>query len=140
MMTAALNGLVDRYRLQGAHIDEVVGGAVVTHAKDFNLAREAVLGTRLATSTPGITLMQACGTSLQAAMGSAAKIAVGQIDSAIAVGRPPPTPYRSQAGARRPGRAARDAGKIKASAASPSSFPNRLPASRAGLTMGEHAS
>lgn len=86
MMTAALNGLVDRYNLKGAHIDEVVGGAVVTHSKDFNLAREAVLGTRLATSTPGITLMQACGTSLQAAMGSAAKIATGQIESAIATG------------------------------------------------------
>lgn len=86
MMTAALNGLVDKYNLKGAHIDEVVGGAVVTHSKDYNLAREAVLGTSLAPSTPGITLIQACGTSLQAALGSAAKIATGQIDSAIAVG------------------------------------------------------
>ncbi|MEQ1710102.1 MAG: acetyl-CoA C-acetyltransferase [Hyphomicrobium sp.] len=86
MMTAALNGLVDRYNLKGAHIDEVVGGAVVTHSRDFNIAREAVLSTRLATSTPGITMMQACGTSLQAAMGSAAKIATGQIESAIALG------------------------------------------------------
>ncbi|MGQ0673926.1 MAG: acetyl-CoA C-acetyltransferase [Hyphomicrobium sp.] len=86
MMTAALNGLVEKYRLKGAHIDEVVGGAVVTHSKDFNIAREAVLGTQLATSTPGITLIQACGTSLQAAMGIAAKIATGAIDSGIAIG------------------------------------------------------
>ncbi len=86
MMTAALNGLVDRYDLKGAHIDEVVGGAVVTHSRDWNLAREAVLGTKLATSTPGITLMQACGTSLQAALGSGAKIATGQIECAIATG------------------------------------------------------
>jgi acetyl-CoA C-acetyltransferase len=86
MMTGALNALVDRYNLKGQHIDEVVGGAVVTHSKDFNLAREAVLGTRLAASTPGITIMQACGTSLQGAMGSAAKIAAGEIDCAIAVG------------------------------------------------------
>lgn len=86
MMTAALQGVVDRYRLKGAHIDEVVGGAVVTHSKDWNIAREAVLGTTLATSTPGITMMQACGTSLQAAMGSAAKIASGEIECAIAVG------------------------------------------------------
>jgi acetyl-CoA C-acetyltransferase len=86
MMSAALNGLVDKFGLKGQHIDEVGGGAVVTHSRDFNLAREAVLSTKLATSTPGITLMQACGTSLQAAMGSAAKIAVGDIDSAIAVG------------------------------------------------------
>lgn len=86
MMTAALSGLIDKYRLAGMHIDEVVGGAVVTHAKDWNLTREAVLGTELAPSTPGVTLMQACGTSLQAAMGIAAKIAAGQIDSGIAVG------------------------------------------------------
>jgi acetyl-CoA C-acetyltransferase len=86
MMTAALNGLVDRYALKGAHIDEVVGGAIVTHSRDWNLAREAVLDTKLATSTPGITLMQACGTSLQAALGSGAKIATGQIECAIAAG------------------------------------------------------
>ena len=86
MMTAALNGLVDKYRLKGAHIDEVVGGAVVSHSRDFNLAREVVLATKLATSTPGITLVQACGTSLQAAMGIAAKIATGDIDSGIAIG------------------------------------------------------
>ena len=86
MMTAALNGLVDKYKLAGAHIDEVQGGAVITHSRDWNLAREAVLGTRLAPSTPGITMMQACGTSLQAAMNLGAKIATGQIDSAIACG------------------------------------------------------
>ncbi len=64
MMAAALNGLVDKYKLKGEHIDEVVGGAVVTHSKDFNIAREAVLSTKLATSTPGVTLIQACGTQL----------------------------------------------------------------------------
>ncbi len=86
MMSAALNGLVDKYNLKGEHIDEAVGGAVVTHSKDFNLTREALLSTKLAASTPGITLSQACGTSLQAAMGSAAKIAIGDIECAIAVG------------------------------------------------------
>ncbi|MGA9265314.1 MAG: acetyl-CoA C-acyltransferase, partial [Rhodomicrobium sp.] len=86
LMTAALNGLVEKYKLEGEHIDEVAGGAVITHAKDFNLTREAVIGTKLREDTPGITLSQACGTSLQAALGSAAKIAIGQIDSAIATG------------------------------------------------------
>jgi acetyl-CoA C-acetyltransferase len=86
MLTATLNGLVEKYKLAGAHIDEVVGGAVVTHSKDWNIAREAVLGTKLATSTPGITMIQACGTSLQAGMSIAAKIATGQIDSGIACG------------------------------------------------------
>jgi acetyl-CoA C-acetyltransferase len=86
LMTAALNGLVDKYQLEGKLIDEVVGGAVVTHTKDFNLTREAVIGTKLDPRTPGITMSQACGTSLQAALGSAAKIAAGQIDCAIATG------------------------------------------------------
>jgi acetyl-CoA C-acetyltransferase len=86
MLTAVLNGLVDKYRLAGVHIDEAVGGAVVTHSRDWNLAREAVLGTKLAPTTPGITMQQACGTSLQAAMGIAAKIATGQIESGIAMG------------------------------------------------------
>jgi acetyl-CoA C-acetyltransferase len=86
MMTTVLNGLVEKYNLAGETIGEVVGGAVVTHSKDFNLAREAVIATKLNPATPGVTLMQACGTSLQAALGSAAKIATGQIDSAIAVG------------------------------------------------------
>lgn len=86
MLTTALNGLVDRYNLANEHIGEVVGGAVVTHSKDWNLAREAVIGTKLAQTTPGVTMMQACGTSLQAAMGIAGKIATGQIESGIACG------------------------------------------------------
>ena len=86
MMTTTLNGLVEKFNLAGVHIDEVVGGAVVTHSKDWNIAREAVIGTKLAATTPGITLIQACGTSLQAAMGIAAKIATGEIDSGIAMG------------------------------------------------------
>jgi acetyl-CoA C-acetyltransferase len=86
MLVATLSGLVERYKLAGAHIDEVIGGAVVSHSKDWNLAREAVLGTKLAPSTPGITLQQACGTSLQAANILAAKIATGEIESGIAMG------------------------------------------------------
>jgi acetyl-CoA C-acetyltransferase len=86
MMTAALDALVERYGLKGQHIDEVVGGAVVTHSRDFNLTRESVLGTKLAPSTPGVTMQQACGTSLQAALGIAGKIASGEIECGIAVG------------------------------------------------------
>lgn len=86
MLTAALSGLVERFDLAGVHVDEVVGGAVVSHSRDWNLAREAVLGTKLSPTTPGITLIQACGTGLQAAMGIAAKIAIGEIESGIACG------------------------------------------------------
>ena len=86
LLTASLGGLADKFALHGVHIDEVIGGAVVTHAKDWNLAREAVIGSPLSPTTPGITMMQACGTSLQGALGLAAKIATGQIDSGIALG------------------------------------------------------
>ena len=86
MLTTALDGLAERFDLGGIHIDEVVGGAVVTHSKDWNLAREAVIGSQLAPTSPGITMMQACGTSLQAAMGIGAKIATGEIECGIACG------------------------------------------------------
>ncbi len=86
MLAAALQGLVDRFELGGEQLDEVVAGAVTTHSKDWNLAREALLSTGLSPLTPGITLQQACGTSLQAALGVAAKIAAGQIECGIAAG------------------------------------------------------
>ncbi|HZC78148.1 MAG TPA: hypothetical protein VE258_10385, partial [Ktedonobacterales bacterium] len=86
MLTGVLNGLVDKYSLKGVHIDEAIGGAVVSHSKDWNLAREAVLSTKLAPTTPGITIQQACGTSLQAASMIQAKIATGEIECGIAMG------------------------------------------------------
>ncbi len=86
MLSAALDGVVQRFGLQGEQLDEVMAGAVMTHSKDFNLAREAVLSSKLSPLTPGITLQQACGTSLQAALSLAAKIASGQIESGIAAG------------------------------------------------------
>jgi acetyl-CoA C-acetyltransferase len=72
MLAAALQGLTDRFGLDGQQLDEVVAGAVTSHSKDFNLAREALLSTSLSPLTPGITLQQACGTSLQAALMDAA--------------------------------------------------------------------
>ena len=86
MLSTAVSGLVDKYKLQGAELGEVMGGAVVTHSRDWNLAREAIIDTKLHPATPGITLQQACGTSLQAALNIGAKIAIGQIDSGIACG------------------------------------------------------
>src|SRR5699024_11054550 len=52
MLTAALDGLVARYNLQGERLGDVSAGAVLKHSKDFNLAREAVLGTALSPQTP----------------------------------------------------------------------------------------
>ncbi|NOZ31931.1 MAG: acetyl-CoA C-acyltransferase, partial [Alphaproteobacteria bacterium] len=86
MLTGAFNGLADRFALKGAHIDEVMAGAVLGHSRDFNLAREAALNAGFAPSTPGTTLQIACGTSLQAAIALGAKIATGEIECAIAGG------------------------------------------------------
>ena len=86
MLSSAIDGVVQRFGLDGEQLDEVMAGAVITHSKDFNLAREAVLSSKLSPLTPGITLGQACGTSLQAALNLAAKIASGQIESGIAAG------------------------------------------------------
>ncbi len=86
MLTAALEGLIERYKLHGEIIGEVVAGAVLKHSRDFNLTRECVLGSRLAPQTPAYDIQQACGTGLEAAILVANKIALGQIDSAIAGG------------------------------------------------------
>jgi acetyl-CoA C-acetyltransferase len=86
MFTAALNGLVSRFGLQGERLGEVVGGAVLKHSRDFNLIRECVLGSRLSAETPATDLQQACGTGLQAVLTVANKIALGQLDSAVAGG------------------------------------------------------
>src|SRR4051794_29757128 len=86
MLTAALDGLVSRFGLQGERVGEVVAGAVLKHSRDFNLAREAVLGSRLSPQTPAYDIQQACGTGLQAIIAAANKIALGQLDSAIAGG------------------------------------------------------
>jgi acetyl-CoA C-acetyltransferase len=86
MLTAALNGLADRFKLEGQQMGEVAGGAVMKHARDFNMVRESVLGSKLAAESPAYDVQQACGTGLEAAILVANKIALGQIDSAIACG------------------------------------------------------
>lgn len=86
MLAAAIEGLVQRYGLEGKRLGEVAGGAVMKHARDFNLVRETVLDTSLDATTPCMDVQQACGTGLAAINLVANKIALGQIDSAIAGG------------------------------------------------------
>lgn len=86
MFTAALNGLIERFNLQGQRLGEVVAGAVLKHSRDFNMTRECVLNTELAPETPAYDIQQACGTGLQAAFQIANKIALGQIEVGIAGG------------------------------------------------------
>jgi acetyl-CoA C-acetyltransferase len=86
MLTAAIDGLAIRFGLEGDRLGEVVAGAVLKHSRDFNLARESVLGSRLAPETPAVDIQQACGTGLQATLQVANKIALGAIEVGVAGG------------------------------------------------------
>ncbi|HSC08343.1 MAG TPA: acetyl-CoA C-acetyltransferase [Steroidobacteraceae bacterium] len=86
MLTAAFKAVVDKYGLRGERLDDVAGGAVMKHSRDWNLVRESVLGSGLAFETPGVDLQRACGTSLEATILIGMKIALGMIESGIAGG------------------------------------------------------
>ena len=86
MFTAALDGLVSRFNLQGERLGMVAGGAVLKHSRDFNLIRECVLGSPLSPYTPAFDIQQACGTGLQAITAVADGIARGRYDVAVGGG------------------------------------------------------
>src|SRR5699024_9139303 len=86
MLTTALSGLIARYQLQGERLGDVAAGAVLKHSRNFNLTREAVLGTALDPQTPAFDLQRACATSVEAVSAIANKIKLGQITSGIAAG------------------------------------------------------
>jgi acetyl-CoA C-acetyltransferase len=86
MLTAALEGLISRFGLEGERLGEVAAGAVLKHSRDFNLTRESVLGSRLSPQTPAYDVQQACGTGLEAAILVANKVALGQIEVGVAGG------------------------------------------------------
>ena len=86
LLTGAVSGLVKKFELEGEHIGEISAGAVVKRNRDFSLAREAAMASGLNPSTNAFDCIKACGTSLEAASNLANKIALGQIDSAIAAG------------------------------------------------------
>ncbi|MFJ8754792.1 acetyl-CoA C-acetyltransferase [Streptomyces sp. NPDC102441] len=149
MLTAALDGLVERFGLRGQQVGEFVAGAVLKHSRDFNLARETVLGSALDPRTPAYDIQQACGTGLQAVVAAANKIALGAVDSAIAGGADTTSdaPLGVNDRLRRillEARRARSTGaRIKALAAvRPGHLVPDIPRNaepRTGLSMGEHA-
>ncbi|AKN69542.1 acetyl-CoA acetyltransferase [Streptomyces sp. PBH53] len=150
MLTAALNGLTDRYDLRGPGVvGEFVAGAVLKHSRDFNLARETVLGSALDPRTPAYDLQQACGTGLQAIVAAANKIALGQTESAVAGGADTASdaPLGVNDGLRRilleARRARSAAARLKALARiRPGHLVPDVPRNaepRTGLSMGEHA-
>ncbi|KGT10346.1 acetyl-CoA C-acyltransferase [Elizabethkingia anophelis] len=86
LLLSALQGLINKYNLQGKLLGEVAGGAVIKHISESNLIRETVMKTNLDPATPGCDLQQACDTGIEAAIYIANKIALGQIDCGIACG------------------------------------------------------
>jgi acetyl-CoA C-acetyltransferase len=149
MLTAAIDGLVERFGLEGERVGEVVAGAVLKHSRDFNLTRESVLGSRLSPETPAIDLQQACGTGLQAAIEVANKIALGKFDVGIAGGTDTTSDAPVAVGDKLRKKlmkvnAARDTkGKILAlGSIRPGDIGLEIPQNgepRTGLSMGEHA-
>ncbi|MFJ8924790.1 acetyl-CoA C-acetyltransferase [Streptomyces sp. NPDC102415] len=149
MLTAALDGLVERFGLRGQQVGEFVAGAVLKHSRDFNLAREVVLGSALDPRTPAYDIQQACGTGLQAVIAAANKIALGAVDSAVAGGADTTSdaPLGVNDRLRRillEARRARSTGaRLKALAAvRPGHLLPDIPRNaepRTGLSMGEHA-
>ena len=148
MFTAALEGLVARYGLQGERLGEVVGGAVLKHSRDFNLVRESVLGSSLSPQTPAYDLQQACATGLEATIAVANKIRLGQVESGVAGGSDTVSdaPIAVSEGLRRALLEASHAKtfgqRVKAFAkVRPSDLAPLTPATdepRTGLSMGEH--
>ncbi len=86
MMTATMTALVNKYDLKGQTLGDVALGAVIKHSKDWNLARECAIGAGLSLRTPGVDMQRACGTSIEACINIANKIALGQIEAGIAGG------------------------------------------------------
>jgi acetyl-CoA C-acetyltransferase len=86
MLTAVFRAVVERFELTGVRLGDVAAGAVIKHSRDYNLTRECVLSSGLDPRTAGLDLQRACGTSLEAAIVTANKIALGQIECGMAGG------------------------------------------------------
>jgi acetyl-CoA C-acetyltransferase len=149
MMTATLEALSAKFSLEGETLGEVSAGGVLKQSRDFNLTRECVLGTRLNPHTPAYDVQQACGTGLEAAILVANKIALGQVDSAIAGGfdTTSDAPIAVNEDLRQVlleiNRAKGNAARLKALAKlRPQQIVPQIPRNvepRTGLSMGEHA-
>src|SRR5688572_3076 len=86
MLTAALQGLINKYKLDGKLLGDVALGVIMNSSLDWNLSREVVMGTTLDARTPAFNVQRACGTSLETINLIALRIASGQIDSGIGGG------------------------------------------------------
>jgi acetyl-CoA C-acetyltransferase len=82
-----LNGIVDRSGVDPAQIDDVILGCVMQVGEQaVNVARNAVLASRLPESVPGTSIDRQCGSSQQALHFAAQAVMAGSMDLVIAGG------------------------------------------------------
>lgn len=86
MLAEAMRATVEHLGLKGQVLGDVALGTTFYPPSTWNLAREAVLKSGLDPRTPAMGVQRACGTSLDAAIVIAQKIASGHIESGIAGG------------------------------------------------------
>lgn len=86
LMVAAVEGLVEKYHLEGKLIEDTAIGAVMLSSADFNLAREVLLSTKVHPHSPAYNVQRACGTGLENVWQIGLKAHTGAIDIGIAGG------------------------------------------------------
>jgi acetyl-CoA C-acetyltransferase len=86
MLTAPLMALAKKFGLTNKAVGDVAIGATIKNPLDWNLARECVIGAGFSGYTPGYGVQRACGSSLDASLQIALKIASHQMDTGIAGG------------------------------------------------------
>ncbi|HSW03825.1 beta-ketoacyl synthase N-terminal-like domain-containing protein, partial [Aquabacterium sp.] len=83
----ALNALVDRTGIDPALVEDVIMGCVMQVGEQSNnVARNAVLASKLPESVPGTTIDRQCGSSQQALHFAAQAVMSGAMDCVIAAG------------------------------------------------------
>ncbi len=145
---AASRELVKAFDLTGSELGDFALGAVIKSASDYNLAREVVLSSGLAPTTPGYDLQRACGTGLEALIQISNKIRLKQIDCGVGGGTDtnsdPPVQF-SRAGVKkllafRTARSLKEKVSAGISLRPSDLFPIVMSVreARTGLSMGEH--
>src|SRR5690348_5355136 len=87
LAASVLNALVDRTGADPAQIEDVIMGCVMqTGEQSNNVARNAVLASKLPESVPGTSIDRQCGSSQQALHFAAQAVMSGAMDCVIAAG------------------------------------------------------
>jgi len=84
--THAVRAALERARLQGSDVDELIFGCARQAAVGPNMARQVLMASGIPHESPAFTLNQACGSGLQSILLAAAKIRSGEAGIVVAGG------------------------------------------------------